>query len=197
LFAKLYDVAPNGSATLNRNQISAARITDPTQPVTIELPGLVHRYKAGHRLRLTLSTSSVTFRSSLGGGPVTILTDPANPGVLTIPRLRAQTGATGSGPNGMTPFGVAAAKVRPAARLRKARCGKPKRVVRFRLKAAKRLAVARVKLNGKRVKTIRGKRLRKRVTVRVPRRGGRVVVTSRGKAGAVRRSARRYKACKR
>jgi hypothetical protein len=196
LFAKLYDVAPDGSARIIRNQISAARIVDPAAPVTIELPGLVHRFPAGHRLRLTLSTSAATFRSTLGGGPVSIVTDAADPGVLEIPRLRAQTGAVGSGPNGLTPFGVTAVKAQAAAKLRRARCASKRRVVRFRLRGAKRLTVARVRINGRLAKTVRGKRLRKPVKVRVPRRGGRVVVTSRTKRGAVRRSARRYRACK-
>ncbi len=207
LFAKLYDVAPDGKATLNRNLISAARVGDPTRPVTIELPGLVHRYAKGHVLRLTLSTSAATYRSSYGAGPVTISTDPASPGVLTIPHVGAQTGPVGTGPDGTTPFGTTATpvgtkpsthgkRVRPAARLPRHRsCASPRRL-RFRLRVPGRLRVARVAVNGRHVKTVRGRKLRKRVAVRLPHGRARVVVTARAKSGARRRSARTYRRCR-
>jgi ABC-2 type transport system ATP-binding protein len=196
LFAKLYDVAPDGSKALIRNLISAARVADPTKPIAIELPGLVHRFAKGHQLRLTVSTSSLTFHGSATMGPVTVKTDPAHPGVLTIPQLGDPTGPLGSAPNGETPFGVAAAQpaVLAAAALGDVRCG-ANRTLRFRLKHAKRVKVARVRVNGKRVKTVRGKRLRKRVTVALPQGRARVKVVSKLKSGAKRKSRRTYAAC--
>lgn len=202
LFAKLYDVAPDGSATLNRALISAARVGDPTKPVTIELPGLVHRYAKGHALRLTIATSSATHRGGMGAGPVTIETSPQDPGVLTIPKLGAQTGPVGSGPNGSTPFGTAPGtnppgRLRRAAKLPKRRpCRTTPRRISFRLRAKRTLAIARVAVNGKRVETLRGKQLRKRVTIRLKRRvRAHVVVTSLTRAGETRRNGRRYRAC--
>ena len=50
LFAKIYDVAPDGSKTLVNRLVSPTRVADVTRPVHIELPGVVHRYAAGHRL---------------------------------------------------------------------------------------------------------------------------------------------------
>jgi predicted acyl esterase len=200
LFAKLYDVAPDGSATLNRAEISAARVADPTKPVTIELPGLVHRYAKGHSLRLTLATSSATHRGSAGAGPVSILTTAKDPSVLTLPVLGARTGAVGSGPNGETPFGATTSAVNihvpRAAKLPKRRsCATPTRL-RLRLRVAKRLKIARVRVNGKRVKTIRGAKLRRRLAIRLRRHAkARVVVTSRTRGGQLRRNGRRYRAC--
>jgi predicted acyl esterase len=192
LFAKLYDVAPDGTAKLNRALISAARIADPTKPVTIELPGIVHRYVKGHSLRVTIATSAATYRGGLGAGPVTVKTDAKDPGVLTIPILGPQVGKLGAGPNGATRFALPA-KLLPAAKLpKRPACG---RKLRFKLRARTKLKVARVRVNGKLVKTVKGKRLRKRVSVRLPRGRARVVVTSRGKRGARRRSARSYPRC--
>jgi hypothetical protein len=198
LFAKLYDVAPDGTAKLNRALISAARVGDPTKPVTIELPGIVHRYEKGHSLRVTISTSAATYRGGLGAGPVSILTDAKDPGVLTVPVLPPRAGALGSAANGFTPFGRAAStgKLKRAAKLPRRRpCKSPKRL-RFRLRAAKRLKSAAVRVNGKVVKRIRGKALRRKVTVRLkPHAKARVVVSSRTKAGARRRNGRRYRGC--
>ena len=71
----------------------------------------------------------------------------------------------------------------------------PKRI-RFRLRAAKTLKVARVCVNGKRVKTIRGTNLRRRVQIRLKKRAkAHVVVTSRTTSGENRRNGRRYRAC--
>ncbi len=205
LFAKLYDVAPDGTATLHRALISAARIGDPSKPVTIELPGLVHRYAKGHSLRVTLATSSATHRGGLGAGPVTIVTDPKDPGILTIPKLGAAAGPVGSGPNGATPFvqappsvtPTATSKLRRAAKLPRRRpCRTTKKRIAFPLRAATELKVARVYVNGRKVRTIRGGRLRKRVTIKLKARAkAHVVVTSTMTSGEKRRNGRRYRAC--
>ncbi len=202
LFAKLYDVAPDGTATLNRALVSAARVGDPTKPVTIELPGIVHRYAKGHRLRVTIATSSATHRGGLGAGPVTIATSPQDPGVLTIPKLGPQAGPVGSGPNGATPYVERPATTAPARRRRAARLPRrrpcrttPKRIS-FRLRASKRLTVARVHVNGRRVRSIRGARLRRKVTIKLARRvKAHVVVTSAMRSGERRRNGRHYRAC--
>ncbi|WP_431882767.1 alpha/beta fold hydrolase [Micromonospora gifhornensis] len=67
LFAKLYDVNPEGAATLPSGLIAPIRLTGlPTQvaeaaPVTVTLPAIVHRVEAGHRLRLVLATSDQAY----------------------------------------------------------------------------------------------------------------------------------------
>ena len=89
LFAKLLDVGPDGDTTLPRNQLSAVRVADVTKPVEIELPGIAHRFAKGHRLRLVVTTANSTNKGNTLAGPVSIATDSANPGTLTLPRVGA------------------------------------------------------------------------------------------------------------
>ncbi len=89
LFAKLLDVDADGNATLPRNQLSAVRVADVTKPVEIELPGIVHRFAKGHRLRLVVTTANSTNKGNTLAGPVSVATDSANPGTLTLPRVGA------------------------------------------------------------------------------------------------------------
>jgi predicted acyl esterase len=85
-FAKLYDIGPDGEAVeLPHRLISPVRIADVTQPVTIELPGIVHRFDTGHRFALVLAGGDMAYRGSnlrqtvaltTGGGLVQELTLP-------------------------------------------------------------------------------------------------------------------------
>lgn len=84
LFAKIYDVAPNGTESLVHNLIAPARIADPTQPVHITLPGIVHQFPAGHAVRIVLGSGDLNYRAGLASAPVTIAVgDTAQ--ALTIP----------------------------------------------------------------------------------------------------------------
>ena len=210
LFAKLIDVGPDGTEVLPRNQLSAVRVGDVTKPVTIELPGIVHRFEKGHRLRLVLTTSNSTNRGNVLAGPVSIVTDPADPAVLTIPALGAQRGALGSGPSGTTPFRAAPgapqpqiaqrpAFVRDAAKLRSNRRCVSRRNFVIRLRRAPRgdrIRSAVVTVNGKRVKAVRGKRVRARIDLRgLPKGTVRVAITVRTAKGRTLRSARTYRTC--
>ncbi len=63
LFAKLYDVAPGGATTLPGGLVAPLALTglsaDPAAPtrVSVTLPGIVHRFEAGHTMRLVVSTT--------------------------------------------------------------------------------------------------------------------------------------------
>lgn len=89
LFAKIYDIAPDGTRTLVHRLVSPARVADVTRPVTIELPGVVHRYAAGHRLQVVVAATDAAYRNNAVVQPVTVLTSPDAPGVLTLPVLRS------------------------------------------------------------------------------------------------------------
>jgi ABC-2 type transport system ATP-binding protein len=207
LFAKLYDVAPDGSLTLPRNLVSAVRVADVTKPLTIELPGIAHRFAKGHKMQLVLSTSDVQYRGNTLGGPVSVATDPASPGILTIPVLGAQTGPSGSGPDGTTPFAAPPGsppaqkagaggpkRSAPSARLPSARKCASRRSFRIHLRRGLRSAT--VLVNGKRVKVLRGKRLRAPVNLRgLPKGTFRVTVTGRTTRGRTLRAARTYHTC--
>jgi ABC-2 type transport system ATP-binding protein len=72
LFTRLQDVAPDGTAT-DINQLTAPiRIADVTKPFTVTMPGIVHRFAPGHRIRLVVSSSSVNYRGGLTANLVTI-----------------------------------------------------------------------------------------------------------------------------
>lgn len=85
LFAKIYDVAPDGTVTLVHRLVSAVRVGDVTAPVSIQLPGIVHRFAAGHRIELVIAATDAAFKNSYPVTPVSVVTSPSEPGVLTLP----------------------------------------------------------------------------------------------------------------
>ncbi len=89
LFAKLYDVAPDGTQMLQHRLISPVRIKDVTRPVTIELPGVTQRFAAGHRIRLVVAGGDLGYANNAVAQPVTVTTSPAAPGRLELPLVSA------------------------------------------------------------------------------------------------------------
>ncbi|MEQ4209178.1 alpha/beta fold hydrolase [Actinopolymorpha sp. B9G3] len=89
VFAKLYDVAPDGALTLVHRLVSPVRVADVTdpRPLHIELPGIVHRWPAGHRIRVVLAASDAVYANNTAVLPVTVRTTAADPPVLTLPVL--------------------------------------------------------------------------------------------------------------
>ena len=214
LFVKLLDVAPAGTTTLPRSQLSAVRVADVTKPVEIELPGIAHRFAKGHTMRLVIASSNPTNRGNNSAGPVSIATDPAAPNTLTLPKLGAQAGATGSGPSGTTPFVPAAGAPAPQApgtgakkkRILTAaslsgntRCVK-RRAVSMRIvkhKGSNRARSAVITVNGKRVRTVTAAKLLSKIRLEgMPKKGTfRVLVTVKTVGGRTLRSARTFRAC--
>ncbi|MFE3290169.1 CocE/NonD family hydrolase [Rhodococcus sp. NPDC059234] len=85
LFAKLYDVAPDGAATLVNGQIAPVRVLDPAAPVRVTLPAIVHRFDTGHSVRLVLAGGDSNFRGGLVPRQVSIAAgDPAQQLVLPV-----------------------------------------------------------------------------------------------------------------
>ncbi len=85
LFAKLYDVASDGSVTLQHRLISPVRVRDVTQPVSVTLPGVVQRIPAGHTLRLVVAASDAAYGGNAAVHPVQVVTSAAHPGTLRLP----------------------------------------------------------------------------------------------------------------
>ena len=85
LFAKVYDVAPDGSKTLKNRLISPVRVSDVTDPVEVALPGIVHRFAKGHRIQVVLAASDLAYAGNQETQPVTATTSRARPGVLRMP----------------------------------------------------------------------------------------------------------------
>ncbi|MFH8933021.1 CocE/NonD family hydrolase [Streptomyces griseosporeus] len=85
LFAKLYDVAPDGTQTLVHRLVAPVRVPDVTRPFTVRLPGIVHRYEQGHRLRFVVAASDDAYLGNRGIKPVTVVSAPGDTGVLQLP----------------------------------------------------------------------------------------------------------------
>lgn len=88
LFAKLYDVAPDGGTTLLHRLVAPARVADVRRRFTMELPGIVHRFGPGHRLRLVIAASDDAYAGNRGVEPVTVSAAPKDTGVLELPVTR-------------------------------------------------------------------------------------------------------------
>ena len=84
-FVKLYDVAPDGTITLPHRLIAPIRITDVTKPVQVSLAGIVHRFPAGHTLKLVVSLSDAAYKGNAGAQVLTLSTSKAHPTTLTLP----------------------------------------------------------------------------------------------------------------
>lgn len=74
LFAKVYDVAPDGTESLVHNLIAPVRVADPTAPVHVTLPGIAHEFAAGHSIRVMLASGDLNYRAGLVATPVTVAT---------------------------------------------------------------------------------------------------------------------------
>ncbi|MFJ8310379.1 MULTISPECIES: CocE/NonD family hydrolase [unclassified Streptomyces] len=85
LFAKLYDVAPDGTKTLVRRLIAPVRVPDVTRPFTVALPGIAHRYETGHRIEFVIAASDDSYLGNKGVKPVTVLSAPDGTGTLQLP----------------------------------------------------------------------------------------------------------------
>ncbi|MEV7277371.1 CocE/NonD family hydrolase [Streptomyces sp. NPDC093111] len=90
LFAKLYDVAPDGTRTLVNRLVAPVRVPDVTRPFTVELPGIVHRYETGHRLEFAIAASDTAYFGNRGIKPVTVSSAPGEPGALELPLVRGR-----------------------------------------------------------------------------------------------------------
>ena len=83
VFVKLSDLAPDGRSRLLQQAVTPVRATSLPAPVTVELPVLAHRLRAGHRLRLTVATTDQAFDNLTEPTIVTVGLD--EEAVLTLP----------------------------------------------------------------------------------------------------------------
>ncbi|MFI7016510.1 CocE/NonD family hydrolase [Streptomyces sp. NPDC050164] len=87
LFAKIYDVAPDGTRTLVRRLVAPVRVPDVTRSFTVTLPGIVHRYETGHRLRFVIAASDDAYFGNKGIKPVTVVSDEDELHLLQLPTV--------------------------------------------------------------------------------------------------------------
>ena len=170
LFLKLYDVAPDGSLDLVHRLIAPVRVADPTKAIQATLPGIAHLYKAGHRIQLVIAGGDAAYKGNNAATPVTVVSDPTQPGSLDLPFVGAEAQKTAQTPQ-VAPTGACASR--------------RDFFIRVRRRHGERIQRATVLVNGKRVRTYRGRRLRARINLRgLPRGTVKVrvyAVTSKGK----------------
>jgi ABC-2 type transport system ATP-binding protein len=99
LFAKLYDVGPGGQTTLPGGLVAPLALTglsvDPTDPtpVDVTLPGIVHRFEAGHTMRLVVSSTDQGFALPAEAAvySVGLAGDAGDAGGLAVPEVGGRT----------------------------------------------------------------------------------------------------------
>ncbi|MFJ2200224.1 alpha/beta fold hydrolase [Streptomyces violaceusniger] len=93
LFAKVYDVGPDGQQVLPEQLVTPLRVTGAKQgrTVTVRLPAVDHELIAGHRLRLVIASTDLGYASPTEPATYTVglvdggLTVPTAPAVHTQP----------------------------------------------------------------------------------------------------------------
>ncbi|RKE18636.1 alpha/beta fold hydrolase [Streptomyces sp. TLI_171] len=93
LFAKLYDVAPDGKQSLPQQLVAPLRVTGADaaggRAVQVTLPAVDHEFPAGHRLRLVLASTDLAYASPSQAATYTV--SAAGPlAVPTVDRLRTE-----------------------------------------------------------------------------------------------------------
>lgn len=89
VFLKLYDIAPDGSITLVHRLVSPVRVADLSKPVKVSLPGVVHRYRKGHRIELVVAATDQAYIGSRVANVLTVDTSPGRRSSLTLPVVGA------------------------------------------------------------------------------------------------------------
>jgi ABC-2 type transport system ATP-binding protein len=89
LFLKVQDVAPDGTVTQPGRLVAPIRPANPNRPVDVTLPAIVHRFAAGHRVRLVVAGSDAAYRGSPLPTAVTVTAGGNDPSTLTLPVVAA------------------------------------------------------------------------------------------------------------
>lgn len=84
LFAKIVDVAPDGTSTVVRNLVAPVRVPDVKKPFLVTMPAFAHRFDTGHRIKLVVAGGSTNYRGGLTPTPVSISLG-SRKQVLTLP----------------------------------------------------------------------------------------------------------------
>jgi putative CocE/NonD family hydrolase len=98
LFVKVLDVDPSGHATMIHDLIAPVRITNPDRVVTVRLPAFVHRFAAGHRVRLVVAGGSTNYRGNLVPSAVQIAAGAATQ-QLRLPVVTSEQPSAGNSGN--------------------------------------------------------------------------------------------------
>jgi predicted acyl esterase len=130
LYGKLYDVDAAGTKTLVHGLVAPLRVADTSGAVHLNLPGVVHRYAAGHRIELVLASTDSAYAGSRVPGPITVSVDRNTPSYLTLPLAPAPvTASTAIGGSAATALQPAAAGGADLASLPNTAAARPQQVL--------------------------------------------------------------------
>jgi len=85
VYVRLEDVSPDGSVLLPGEQVSAVGVPVDGREIEVTLPGIVHRFAAGHRYRLTVAGGDLSYRGNVVPTPVGVVVDADRPPTLRLP----------------------------------------------------------------------------------------------------------------
>ncbi|CAM5336222.1 ABC transporter ATP-binding protein [Streptomyces abikoensis] len=94
LFAKVYDVGPNGQQVLPEQLVAPVRVTDAKDGRTVELrlPAIDHTFESGHRMRLVLAATDLGYASPAAPATYSVSLE-GGLSVPTAPEVRTASAA--------------------------------------------------------------------------------------------------------
>ncbi len=87
-FTKLYEVEPDGTATLLRRQVAASRVpvaVADSGPVTVLLPPVANLIEAGNSIRLVIASTDLSYYNERTANTLTIASTPEFPSTVSLP----------------------------------------------------------------------------------------------------------------
>ncbi len=85
LYFKIEDIKANGTAVLPDRLIAAARFVNNDKPTSVYLPGIVHQFPKGDRLKLIIAGSDQSYFLADPDVTIQVSTGSAKSGVLSLP----------------------------------------------------------------------------------------------------------------
>ncbi|MFP8962140.1 alpha/beta fold hydrolase [Streptomyces nanhaiensis] len=113
LFAKVYDVGPDGRQVLPSQLVAPLRVAGAGEgrSVEVRLPAIDHRFEAGHRMRVVFSATDLAYASPVEPAAYTVSLGEGGLSVPTAPGLAVEAAGTPWWVWGLPSAGAAAAAV--------------------------------------------------------------------------------------
>ena len=87
-FAKIYDIAPDGTINLVRRLVAPVRVLNAKKAIHVQLPGIVHRFAKGDHIELVVAATDSAYRNANLVQPAIAKTSRSAPTILRLPIVR-------------------------------------------------------------------------------------------------------------
>jgi predicted acyl esterase len=87
-FAKIYDIAPDGTINLVRRLVAPVRVLNAKKAIHVQLPGIVHRFAKGDHIELVVAGTDSAYRNANLVQPAIAKTSRSAPTILRLPIVR-------------------------------------------------------------------------------------------------------------